>query len=291
MSRGSVARSWKSSIPSASRPCRLVISPCSASCFSVTAVDDMAIAPPMMIAGWTCTPVRTSPAATSAIVMPTCRLPATSTSRRARENRRNREFEADHEHEEDQAEFREKARILGGVDQIEAMRPECHADEQVAHDGRHPQRGEDAHRQARRREEDQGSGQQEIVHCYLDGLRRTPVGRVGIGSGLLVGGVTARRAVGARIGLPGSRLSGDPCVSRCRRTAGMHGNPRGRITRGKRVQAGLFDLVRGSAVSGRSSVFRFVVCGSRHKLLCRGNQPDQKRARLVHVLRWITERW
>jgi hypothetical protein len=79
------------------------------------------------------------------------------------QNCRDREFESHHEHEQDQSKFREKPRVLGGVDQVEGVRPQSHAHEEVAHDGGHSECREETDRQARRGEEDQTSGQ-EIVH-------------------------------------------------------------------------------------------------------------------------------
>ncbi|MDF2781394.1 MAG: hypothetical protein K0S96_1198 [Geminicoccaceae bacterium] len=80
---GSVARSWNSRMPTASRPCWLPSSPSSDSCLRVIAVDDMATTPPMTIPACKPRPRKIAAVAPISVVSPTCRPPAPKTVARA----------------------------------------------------------------------------------------------------------------------------------------------------------------------------------------------------------------
>lgn len=84
MRNGKAARSWKSSTPSARRPCWVFSSCWSESCFAAIAVDDIAIAPPTTApASQSKPPTRQAATAASRVVATTCKPPIPNTTPRA----------------------------------------------------------------------------------------------------------------------------------------------------------------------------------------------------------------
>lgn len=88
--KGTAAMSWNSSTAVAAWPCTVRSSPCSPSCLSAMAVEDMAKAPPRITAKAGDTPARMKPPANTAVVS-TIWLPPSPSTRRRAASRRGRE--------------------------------------------------------------------------------------------------------------------------------------------------------------------------------------------------------
>ena len=143
-------------MPTASRECVRLISSWSPSWRSTIAVEDIASAPPITMAGATVrcrTPrrCRRTPRSSSSI----CRPPTPSTSDFIATMRAQRELEPEREHQEHDADLGQQPHGLVVRREPERVRAEHHADDEVAEDRRQREAPHQAEHQQRARQQDQ----------------------------------------------------------------------------------------------------------------------------------------